>query len=430
MAGGSIDTGGSVPPTRTPNRRLLALNHFANPVDAPGGTRLVELTSRLEGWDTTIVAAGRNLFTRRRTGPSRRPPGAPDRAAGEPGGHPGREPDYRTVWTTPYASNGWARIANWVSYAVAAFVLGLRLGRPDVVYASSPHLLTGLSGWALARRYRVPFVLEIRDLWPQVLVDTGRLDPDSLLYRVVHRLEHFLYRRADTIVALTEGSAQVIIDSGIDRAKVTVIPNGADPAAMVPSASREELRRRYGFDDLTIVYAGAHGPANGLDFVLDAAAELEAEHVEVTFVLVGDGLVKPALTRRAAEERIGSVRFLEPVPKNEIPDLLAAADVGLHVLADLPLFLYGVSPNKLFDYMAAGLPVLTNTGGEVGDLVKANDAGVAVAPAEIASGVRQLIGAGAERRREWGRNGQAFMAAHRSRTEMAARLQAVLDRAG
>jgi glycosyltransferase involved in cell wall biosynthesis len=387
--------------------RLLALNHFANPLDAPGGTRLVELADRLEGWQTTIVAADRNLFTQHR--------------------QPSPTARYQTVWTPPYGGNDGTRVGNWAVYALGAFLRGLRLERPDVVLASSPHLLTGLAGWALARLRRVPFVLEIRDLWPQILVDTGRLRAGSRLHRAVRSLEQFLYRHADAIVVLAVGVAAAITDDGIAPSRLHLVPNAADPEDFVPSLHRAELRRRYGFDGFTVLYAGAHGPANGLDLVLDAAAELGADLPDVRFVLIGDGLSKRALMERAVREGLDNVTFLEAVAKHEIPDLLAASDAGLHVLADLPLFLYGVSPNKLFDYMAAGLPVLTNTGGEVGDMVKDNEAGVVVEPAELASGVRQLVAASDEQRQRWGANGREFMLGGRTRSQTAARLQAVLD---
>jgi glycosyltransferase involved in cell wall biosynthesis len=426
-----------------PARRLLAMNHFANPLDAPGGTRLIELSERLDGWDTTIIAASRNLFTRsstrspRRRGRARRTTG-PRRGSAPVGtDRPGapHPPDYRTVWTTPYTDNGAGRVVNWMSYALVALVVGWRQPRPDVVYASSPHLLTGLSGWVLARARGVPFVLEVRDLWPQILADTGRLSPDSGHYRAVKRLERFLYRRADAIVVLTEGVAREVADTPahrighrrIDPAKIHLIPNGADPADFEIDTPRQALRRRFGFDGVTFVYAGAHGPANGLDFVLEAALELRDDQPDAQFVLVGDGLSKAGLVARAAELGLDNVRFLDPIPKNEIPALLSAADVGVHVLGDLPLFLYGVSPNKLFDYMAAGLPVLTNTAGEVGDLVKGQDAGVVVGPAGLAGGVRQIVAAGEAQRAAWGANGREVMSATRSRSLMAARLQAVLD---
>jgi glycosyltransferase involved in cell wall biosynthesis len=395
------------PSTSTSPRRLLALNHFANPVDAPGGTRLVELTERLPGWETTIVAANRNLFTQHRQPPS--------------------GPQYRTVWTPPYGGSDTIRIANWAVFALGALLAGLRLPRPDVVLASSPHLLTGLTGWALARYRRRPFVLEIRDLWPQILVDMGRLREGSSMHRMVRALERFLYRQADAIVVLAQGVEAALVDDGVPAEKIRFIPNAADPADFEPSASRAELRTRYGFGGFTIVYAGAHGPANGLDFVLDAAAELRDELPGVRFVLVGDGLAKPGLRQRADALHLDNVTFLGAVPKNEIPDLLAACDAGLHVLADLPLFLYGVSPNKLFDYLAAGLPVLTNTAGEVGELVKDHQAGVVVGPAELASGVRQLVGTSDAELATWGANGRALMADERNRSVMAARLRDTLD---
>lgn len=389
-------------------RHLLALNHFANPLDAPGGTRLVELSSRLRGWRTTIVAADRNLFTRRRRRVVR--------------------PGYVTVPTLPYDSNGPARIANWVTYAVGATVVGLRVERPDVVLASSPHLLTGLAGWLVARVRRVPFVFEVRDMWPRILVDVGRLRPGSPSHRVLRALERFLYHHAEAIVVLAAGVADAVVDEGIPPERIHLVPNGADPDDFTPSRPREELRRRYGFGGFTIVYTGAHGPANGLDLVLDAARDLARELPEVTFVLVGDGLSRPGLMERARRESLHNVVFLQPVPKAEIPDLLAAADAGLHVLADVPLFLYGVSPNKLFDYMAAGLPVLTNTGGEIGRLVTDRDTGVATAPRELADGVRRLVAADAARRAAWGANGRALIRAERDRGAMAARLQLLLDR--
>jgi glycosyltransferase involved in cell wall biosynthesis len=393
--------------TRARRRRLLALNHFANPLDAPGGTRLVELTERLPGWETTIVAANRNLFTQHR--------------------QPEGTARYRTVWTPPYGGNDAVRIFNWAVFAVGALLVGLRLPRPDVVLASSPHLFTGVTGWLLAKRRRVPFVLEIRDLWPQILVDTGRIREGSSMHRAVRALELFLYRRADAIVVLAKGVAAALVDDGVPAERIHFVPNAADPEDFEPSLSRPELRKRYGFDGFTIIYAGAHGPANGLDFVLDAAAELQDELPHVRFVLVGDGLAKSALMERAATDGLDNVTFLGAVPKNEIPDLLAACDAGLHVLADLPLFLYGVSPNKLFDYLAAGLPVLTNTAGEVGELVKDRQAGVVVGPAELASGVRQLVAAGSDDRARWGENGRVLMGSERNRTVMAARLSVLLD---
>lgn len=395
-------------------RRILILNHFAAPRGAPGGTRHVEFTDRLEGWDATVVASDRNYFTRWPTDVL--PTGAHSTA-------------YRTVRTTGYAGNGLSRVVNWASFAVGAFVVGFRERRLDVVYASSPHLLAALSGWALARLRRARFVLEIRDLWPRVLIDMGQLRESSRLYRLLRALELFLYCHADAIVVLAEGVRRTLVEEErVPEAQVRCIPNGADPRDFEPPASRDELRRRLGVNgQLVVAYTGAHGPANGLELALDAAAALADELPHVRFVLVGDGVDKPRLVAAAADRGVKNVEFHDPIPKAEMPALLGAVDVGLHVLADVPLFRYGVSPNKLFDYMAAGLPVITNTGGEVADLVREADCGLACPPNGIAAAVRAMDTAGPDQRSAWGRNGREFIGRNRSREALAAELAALLD---
>jgi glycosyltransferase involved in cell wall biosynthesis len=364
------------------------------------------LFGRLERWRPLIIAADRNLLTRTATATS--------------------EPMLRLVRTTGYASNGIGRVVNWLSYAAAATVAGIRGPRPTVVYASSPHLFAGLAGWLVATARRSSFVLEVRDLWPAVLVEMGALTERSPLFRVMGGVERFLYRRADALVVLTEGVRDALVASGVPIDKLSVIPNGAEPSDFAVDADRDELRRRFGFGGFVLLYAGAHGPANGLDLVLDAAVEL-ADLPDVRFVLVGDGLTKPTLQAEARRRNLANVTFLDPVAKERMPELLAAADIGLHVLADVPLFRYGVSPNKLYDYMAAGLPVLTNTPGEVAGLVNWADAGLAVAPDALADGVRAMVQAGPEVRQAWSSAGRQFMNEHRSRRMLAARLEALLD---
>ncbi|MFI2711449.1 glycosyltransferase family 4 protein [Micromonospora sp. NPDC018662] len=381
-------------------RRVLVLNHFAVPRGYPGGTRHVELFSRLSDWSYVIVAGRRNLAT-----------GQSQRA----------EPGFRPVAVTPYRGNGPGRVVNWASYAVTATLAGLRQPRPDVVYASSPHLLAGLAGWAVARVRRVPLVLEVRDLWPRVLVDMGRLAEDSSTYRLLTRLEHFLYRHAARVVIMAPGLRAVLVGQGVPPEKIVFIPNAADPEDFVPGADRAELRRRYGFTRRTAVYAGAHGPANGLDLLLAAARAVP----DLDVVLVGSGVEKPRL--RAAATGLGNVRFLDPVPKTEMADILHAADVGVHVLADVELFRAGVSPNKVFDCMAAGLPIVTNSPGVVGDLVTGVGAGHTVAPGDLAHGLSQMSQASSEELTKMGTAGQQWIRENQSRTAMAQILGRLLD---
>lgn len=379
----------------TDRRRVLVLNHFAAPRNQPGGTRHIELFSRLDGWDFTIIASRLNLST-----------GKPQ--ADTPG--------FVFVPVIPYRSNGIARILNWCSYAVMAALVGLRGGRPDVIYASSPHLLAGAVGWLLSRVRRARFILEIRDLWPQTLVDMGHISDASMLYKFLRRLELSLYRRADIIVTMAPGTNEVLQALGIPLRRLVYIPNGADPGDFVPSEKREILRLRYGFDRLTGVYAGAHGPANGLEQLMQAAAEVRDLPVDI--VLIGDGVHKRQLQTYVLALGLSNVRFMDPVPKAEIPDVLNASDFGIHVLADVEVFQRSVSPNKVFDYMAAGRSVLTNNQGYVADLIRGSNSGVAVEPAGLAQGIRAITTYNSEELRQFGRNGQIWIHKHHSRSCM------------
>jgi glycosyltransferase involved in cell wall biosynthesis len=255
----------------------------------------------------------------------------------------------------------------------------------------------------------------------------GAMSESSMLYRLLTRLEHFLYRRADRIVILAAGVRPYLQGCRVDDDRVVFIPNGADSGDFTPSAPRDELRARYGFDGVVAVYAGAHGPANGLDLVLDAAAEVQNTSPTLRVVLVGDGAEKQRLVARVEQEQIANVRFLDPIPKSEVRDLLAAADIGLHCLADVELFRTGVSPNKLYDYMAAGLPVITNTPGEVTDFVNESEGGLAVEPTGLAQGLSSLASLSAEERSQLGACGRTHLAATRSRTAMARLVESTLD---
>jgi glycosyltransferase involved in cell wall biosynthesis len=385
-------------------RFVVVLNHFATPLEAPGGTRHVELFSRLPGWDATIIAASRNLLSGKRSNSD--------------------DSIWSPVWVNR-SSGGSSRVVSWAVFSLTALARGLSLRKPDVIYASSPHLLAGLSGLVMARARRAHFVFEVRDLWPQVLVDMGFTKEGSLLHRTMRALESALYMSAEMIVVLTPGVQHQLAERGFDD-KVRLIPNCADPQDFDPGATKEELRRRYGLKGFVIVYAGAHGKANGLDLVLDAAGQTAAELPQTRFLLVGDGPMKQHLVDRATAEGLSNVTFLDPIPKREMPALLGAADAGLHVLADVPLFRYGVSPNKIFDYMAAGLPVLTNTPGEMTELIHRAGSGVAVEPNAIARGVDLLVASGPEQLARWGSAGRHFMLEGASRTAMAARLTQML----
>lgn len=386
-------------------RSVLVLNHFARSPSAPGGTRHVELFSRLKGWDARIIASNRTVHGGQKTA---------------------AEGILETVWVLPPGSGAIRRLANWLSYCVGALLRGLRTPKPDVVVGSTPHLLAPLTALAIARLRRVPLVLEVRDIWPRVFVEMGAMSERSLLYRALTRLEQYLYRTATKIVVLAQGASDYLVAQGVPREKIAFIPNGANPNDYHIASDREVLRQRYEFTGIVAIYAGAHGPANGLDQLIKAARELEDVH-SLSIVLVGDGVEKARLRKLVGDQGIMNVQFLDPVPKSQIPELLHAADIGIHCLADVPIFRSGVSPNKIYDYMAAGLPIVTNTPGEVAELIEQAQAGVGVPPDQLSAGLRHLVGLSPSARARMGELGRDFLARNRSHSALARELQVLLD---
>ncbi|HEY0777076.1 MAG TPA: glycosyltransferase family 4 protein [Gemmatirosa sp.] len=391
---------------------LLWVNQFAVTPAQQGGTRHFELGRELvrRGWRVTVAACDLNLHSReyaRRT--DARATAAVDDVVD--GVH------FRWLWAAPYARNDWRRAHNWLSFSRR--VWRWRGARPDVVIGSSPQLFAALASERLARRWRVPFVFEVRDLWPESLLAAG--GRRGLSYRVLERVARHLYARADLIVVLARGSADYLATLGVDPAKIVFVPNGVDVSAF---AGVERPAR----ETLTLVYTGAHGPANGLDAVLDAAARLR-ERADIRFLLVGDGPAKVALVEDAARRGLTNVEFRDPVPKQAMPALLASADAGLMVLRESPLFAFGVSPNKLFDYFGAALPVVCNVPGEVATMVHEAGAGEQAADASgaaLADAVVRLASRPAAQRAALGAAGRAWVAHEHDRPVLADRLDRVL----
>jgi glycosyltransferase involved in cell wall biosynthesis len=247
----------------------------------------------------------------------------------------------------------------------------------DVVFATTTPLTAGIPG-ILARWFRrKPFVFEVRDLWPELPRAMGVIR-NPLVLALMSALEWMSYRSAHALVGLSPGMVEGIAHRGVSRDRISLIPNGCDLDIFgTPSSGwRPEGVRP---NDLMAVFAGTHGVANGLDAALDAAAVLkERGRDDIRLVLIGDGKLKPALVQRARAAELSNVVFHEPVSKLRLSGLLAAADLGLQVMADVPAFYYGTSPNKFFDFIAAGLPVLTNYPGWLADMINARRCGYAV----------------------------------------------------
>lgn len=292
------------------------------------------------------------------------------------------------LWSFPHKVNDFRRIINMGSFALVFFLAGLFKRKPDVLVASSPHLFTAFAGWMLARLKGCPFVLEVRDLWPDSLIKMGGLK-NPLVVKILTWMESFLYRHADKIIVLTEHQRKFIHSKGIDENKIELIPNGIVVGSWKPDPSkRAEFRRKMGIsaDEFVAIYTGAHGPANALEYVVKAGRYLSPG---VSIVLIGDGPEKEKLLKIKQEEGLENVHLLDPVPKSQIFDYTYAADCGIISLADNEVF-RGARPNKLFDYTFIGLPIVTTVDGEVREIVEKNGVGV-FAGAENPEGLARAI---------------------------------------
>jgi len=274
---------------------------------------------------------------------------------------------------------------DFIKRAVTFLKFGLRSirlafsERYDVLFATTTPLTAGIPG-IFARWLRgKPFVFEVRDLWPELPRAMGVIR-NPLVLGAMSILEWTSYHSAHRLIGLAPGIVDGIHARGVGRAEIELIPNGCDLQLFRSDAERWRPPG-VGTEDLMAVYAGTMGIANGLGAVLDAAAELNRRKIRnIKLVLIGQGGLRFELQERARREMLDSVIFHDPVPKARLAGLMAATDVGLQILANVPAFYFGTSPNKFFDYLAAGIPVLNNYPGWVADLIAANQCGIAVPP--------------------------------------------------
>ncbi len=266
----------------------------------------------------------------------------------------------------------------------------------DLIFASTTPLTAGLPGIAGRWARRKRFVFEVRDLWPELPRAMGLRNPWML--GAMSALEWTSYRSATATIGLAPGIVDGIARRGVDRSRIALVPNGCDVDLFTGPA--EPWRPAgVGPADLMAVFAGAHGPANGLDAVLDAAAELKRRNRrDVKLVLIGEGKLKRALEQRVAREALTNVVFCNAVSKQRLAGLMATTDIGMQILANIPAFYDGTSPNKFFDYLAAGRPVLINYPGWLADVVCEHGCGYAVPPGDPAAFAAALGEAADDRR--------------------------------
>jgi glycosyltransferase involved in cell wall biosynthesis len=287
------------------------------------------------------------------------------------------------------------RAITFVKFALRSIGLAFT-ERYDVLFATTTPLTAGIPG-ILARWFRGKlFVFEVRDLWPELPRAMGVIRNPWVL-GAMGVLEWASYRSAHRLVALSPGIVDGIARRGVPRERIAAVPNGCD-LAIFASPVQPWRPAQVRATDLMAVFAGTHGMANGLDEVLHAAAELRRRgRDDIKLLLIGQGKLKASLQARAAREGLSNVVFHDPVDKARLAGLMAATDVGLQVLANVPAFYYGTSPNKFFDYIAAALPVLNNYPGWLAELIREHQCGFAIPPENSAAFADALEQAAADR---------------------------------
>ena len=352
-------------------RILYFHQHFGTPAGS-SGSRSYEFARRLvaKGHSVVMVCGSMANCTTGLTGPFTN------------GVRKGKVDGIEVIeFNLPYANRQSFVTRSWqfLKYAVRSSIIALT-AEYDLVFATSTPLTAGIPG-ILARLVRGKcFVFEVRDLWPELPREMGVIK-NRLILRLMDWLEWLSYRTASGCIGLSPGIVKGIVRRGVQPARVAMIPNGCD-FEIFGDESIEKKRPSFAADtDLLATFTGAHGLANGLDAVLDAAVVLqERKRNDIKFLFIGDGMLKPHLEKRVQDESLTNCHFMAPVPKKVLASIQKGADVGLMILANVPAFYYGTSPNKFFDYIATGLPVLNNYPGWLADLIKENNCGITVTP--------------------------------------------------
>jgi glycosyltransferase involved in cell wall biosynthesis len=353
--------------------RILLINQVFVSPDEPGHTRHFELAQFLkeQGHELVIVASDLNYQTGQRTV--------------EPNGlYTEQNLDgvrvYRAHITSGLHRNYAARIQSYLSFMFRSIRVSRRVQDVDLVMGTTPPLFQAFSAWFVAWRCHKPFLLEVRDLWPEFAVSMGVIK-NQFVIGLARMLERFLYRHADGILVNSPAYKEYLYQKGVPLKKINCIPYGADLDMFTPAVDGKRIRKDLGLDKKFIVlYAGALGEANDIDTVLRAADRLK-ENKDIVFVFFGDGKERPRLQAESERKGLKNVVFAGTRPKKEMPEVLAAADVCLAILKDIPMF-RTTYPNKVFDSMASGKATILVIDGVIREVVETSGGGLFVNPAD------------------------------------------------
>jgi colanic acid biosynthesis glycosyl transferase WcaI len=335
------------------------------------------------------------------------------------------------TWLVPLPNRkALGRMLNHSSFCLSAAFAGLFLSRPDVIIATSPQLLVGLSGWFLARMKRVPFVFEVRDLWPESLAAVGMGDASSLLYRSLEKIAKFLYRHSDRIVVVSPAFKDYLVQHmHIDANKTFVVQNGVETDVFDSNRADRNLKKDLGLEGrLVVSYIGTIGMAHGLEKILETAAYLQRARPEILFLLVGEGSDKERIVSIATSNKLSNVRFLDEQPREKIPGYIGASDICLVLLKKSDIF-KTVIPTKMLEFMSCARPVILGVDGQAREIIEDAQAGISIRPESVTdlTDAVDRLSSDTKLRSELGRNGRKYIVQHFSRPQTARQYLELLE---
>ena len=368
--------------------KIWIINQFANTPDMPGGTRHYEISKYFSeiGWEVEIFASDFNLSRRKFLKIDKLQLFKTEEKS---------KIKWHWIMTFPYQINNWKRYLNLLSFCLNMLVKQVQLilknifsnSNPDIIIASSPQLPASFLSLLIAKILRKKLIFEVRDLWPQVLIDMSGFNKKNFFIKFLFWVEEILYKNSTCVVILAKGAKKYVLEKGAKR--IFWLPNGSDLEKFSPLSYPNE---NYSFskeNPFIIIYAGAHGIANDLSNVIAAANLLEYDPIK--FIFIGDGPTKNDLILQA--QNLNNVSFFEAISKDLIPKKMSECNAILISLADIELFQYGISPNKLYDAYALGRPVLSTLKGSINDEIDNYKLGLTCNPGDpklLADTIRKM----------------------------------------
>lgn len=339
------------------------------------------------------------------------------------------------VWinTREYKGNGKDRILGMLEYYRFMTKNYKKYTKPDVIIGSAVHLLACVAGYKISRKIKARFVSEIRDLWPETLIELGSLKRKSIVARSIFVLEKYVCRRSEKIIVTAPGMADYIAQRGINMNRIIYINNGVDVKSFDERMQDHELAEtsiRFDNRAFNVVYLGALGRANALETLVDTAKDLANRDISgINFTLVGDGPLKDNLIKKVIEYQLENFKFYNSVAKQYVPSVLSQADCLIFSAANSPLYRFGISANKLFDYMCSSKPTIfaINT---INDFIKESGGGISIEPEDtkqMADAILEIYHMSKDERMQMGSKGRLFVASHFDIPKLVNKLEEVIN---